>query len=100
MSDTASECMICLDALTEDSYYRFECSHRLHKNCFETYFKYNYDPEQNTLLCPVCKQNIEVHMEIQPQSHPNTLKIVANGVFLVAWVAMMLNVIYYVNALT
>lgn len=59
-SDTESECPICLDPLEPHTFYRFECHHRLHKDCFKQYVQYTYDIEKNALLCPICKQQIEV----------------------------------------
>ena len=59
-SDTESECAICLDPIEPDTFYRFKCTHRLHKNCFKQYVQYKYDIEKNSLLCPICKQDIEV----------------------------------------
>ncbi len=59
-SDTESECAICLDPLEPETFYRFNCGHRLHQDCFKQYVQYKYDIENNSLLCPICKQDIEV----------------------------------------
>lgn len=59
-SDTESECAICLETLEPETFYRFNCSHRLHQDCFKQYVQYKYDIENNSLLCPICKQDIEV----------------------------------------
>ena len=61
-SETESECAICLDTLTPQTFYRLSCRHRLHKTCFLQYVQYNYDIENNSLLCPICKQPLEVNL--------------------------------------
>ena len=60
MTSSKDECIICLDPLNEGLCYRLECNHIIHKSCFQTYVEYKYDVENNTLLCPVCQQSLDV----------------------------------------
>ena len=57
-----NQCVICLEPIREYSAYYFDCSHKLHNECFHQYFAYNYDVENNFICCPVCIQ--EIHVEI------------------------------------
>lgn len=57
-SSTSNECVICLESIHKHSDLTFECNHKLHKKCFNVYFMYNYDPEENCVLCPICRKNI------------------------------------------
>ena len=60
--DSIIDCVICLEPITQYSAYYFDCSHKLHTECFHQYFSYNYDVENNFICCPVCRQ--EMHVEI------------------------------------
>lgn len=52
------ECVICLEPLEQFSYYKFDCSHRMHRLCFKDYFKFNYDYEKNYVRCPLCASKL------------------------------------------
>lgn len=57
-SSTSNECVICLESILKNTDLTFECNHKLHKKCFNVYFRYNYDPEENFVLCPICRKRI------------------------------------------
>lgn len=66
LSDSSTDetcCAICLEEMPPHTAYIFECSHKLHHQCFHEYFKYNYDPENNHICCPVCRQNLAVSID-------------------------------------
>lgn len=58
--DDVEECVICLDPFEGSDFYRFECTHRLHKHCCLRYFEYNYNINRNHIRCPVCNRQLNV----------------------------------------
>jgi hypothetical protein len=61
-NDGSIDCVICLEPITQYSAYYFDCSHKLHTECFHRYFAYNYDVENNFICCPVCRQEMCVEI--------------------------------------
>ena len=60
--DSIIDCVICLEPITQYTAYYFDCSHKLHTECFHQYFSYNYDVENNLIYCPVCRQEMRVEV--------------------------------------
>lgn len=60
--DDIDECVICLEDIEKSSYYIFNCTHKLHRECFDKYCNYNYDIENNFILCPICRSNINIEI--------------------------------------
>lgn len=63
-SSDNSYCVICIEDFSKKSAYTFDCGHQLHVECFHKYFLYNYDIERNFISCPICRANINVHIQL------------------------------------
>lgn len=62
-SSDNSYCGICLEDFSKRSAYEFDCGHHLHVECFHKYFYYNYDVEKNLISCPICRADINLHIQ-------------------------------------
>lgn len=62
------KCVICLEEMTETTTFVMSCCHKLHRDCFQTYFYYNYDIEANSICCPICRHGMEVE-RIENKTH-------------------------------
>lgn len=56
-------CVICLEDISPETSYTLPCNHVLHDECFRNYFVYNYDQEDNSIECPICKEIYEYSLE-------------------------------------
>ena len=56
-----SDCVICIEELTDKGIIKVECEHIFHKKCFNTYVEHKIK-DRLGITCPLCRKEIEVKL--------------------------------------